>query len=204
MLVTKLLLQRRTRHLAQSAKAAFENSTVVRATVNSLEPTSPYRKLAEAMLDAFHKHNLVSTQIRLSAWLSQAAKASVLNLTSAAKTENSIIHLLAVSAVMVGFFGSLLGIFFVLTGKAPVTHAIGSAMIPLLLGISVSAPMFLGLFVLDIGNKKNMLSLNAFAIDMIKLFLATAQRVNYESLTTLTNQVLAPPNKEQERIEAKQ
>lgn len=206
MLVTKLLLQRRTRQLAQTAKNAFENSTVVRVTVNSLDAASPYRKLAEAMLDAFHKHTLVSTQIRLSAWLSQAARASVLSLTNAAKTENSVIHLLAMSAVLVGFFGSLLSMFFALTStdaRLVVSHSIGTALFPLLLGIAVSAPLFLGLFVLDIGNKKNMLSLNAFAIDMIKLFLATAQRVNYESLTILTNQVSAHQPKEQDRIEAK-
>lgn len=186
MFTVKLMTQLRITAMAKKAKTTFEHIKVVREATNLLDSQSPYRMLAESMLDAFHKHGMVSTQISLSGWLSQSVRAAISGLFDLNQTDNTLIKVIAVGAPIIGLFGSVCEISSILifSGASDIVISpyIGGALVMTIVGVGVSFPLFVGFYFLEKRNKSNLKAFKAFGNDMITLFLATANRMKYKPL----------------------
>jgi biopolymer transport protein ExbB len=166
---------------AQSkATTAFWEASSVRQGAETLEPSSPFRFIAEHGIDAARRHHGLRAHVDLNTWVTMGIHRAVERVQ--ARLQNGLAFLATVgsTAPFVGLFGTVWGIYHALTaigvaGQASIDRVagpVGEALIMTAIGLAVAVPAVLGYNWLVRRNKACMDGVRAFGNELHPVLLA--------------------------------
>jgi len=183
-LVTKLVAQSKMGGQGRHANQSFWSADTVRQGADTLQQGSPYRFIAEAALEATHKHHGLIGQVDLNTWVTQSIERAVATVHSRTQEGLAVLATVGSTAPFVGLFGTVWGIYNALvkigaSGQASIDKVagpVGEALIMTAIGLAVAVPAVLGYNWLVRRNKVAMDTVRAFGSDLHTVLLAAGAR----------------------------
>ena len=180
-LIAKLIAQSRMGGQGRAANASFWKADSVQQGARALQAGSPYRYIAEAALEATHKHGGLIGKVDLNTWVAQSIERAVGTVHSRTQEGLAVLATVGSTAPFVGLFGTVWGIYNALvrigvSGQASIDKVagpVGEALIMTALGLAVAVPAVLGYNWLVRRNKVAMDTVRAFGSDLHTVLLAT-------------------------------
>ena len=183
-IVTKFIAQSRLLKLAESTQASLRQSTSVRQAADALDPTSPFRFIAEKGLEASEQHRNLPNTVDFNAWVVMGLQRAMSHVQSRLQDQLAVLATVGSTAPFVGLFGTVWGIYHALvkigmSGQASIDKVagpVGEALIMTAIGLAVAVPAVLGYNWLIRRNKSVMEEVNAFGADVHAALLASVKR----------------------------
>ncbi|WP_430421682.1 MotA/TolQ/ExbB proton channel family protein [Methylibium petroleiphilum] len=182
-IVVKFIEQARLNRQAKLAAKSFWSAGSVRQGADTLEPTSPFRFIAEAGLEATKKHGGLFEHVDLNSWVTMSIQRAMERVQSRLQDGLAFLATVGSTAPFVGLFGTVWGIYHALTaigvaGQASIDKVagpVGEALIMTAIGLAVAVPAVLGYNWLVRRNKGSMEEVRAFGNDLHSVLLATSR-----------------------------
>ena len=151
-IVTKLLEQGRMGRQAKKADERFWNAGTVTAGAAQLDDGSPFRYIAEAGLEASHKHGGLHAKVDFADWVDLSIHRATERVQRRLSGGMSLLATVGSTSPFVGLFGTVWGIYHALTaigvaGQASIDKVagpVGEALIMTAIGLAVAVPAVLG------------------------------------------------------------
>jgi len=151
-IATKLLEQARLGRQAKQAAREFWSAGTVRAGAEQLPERSAFRFIAQAGLQAAHKHRGVHTRVDFNDWIDLALHRAAERVQRRLSAGLSLLATVGSTSPFVGLFGTVWGIYHALTaigaaGQASIDKVagpVGEALIMTAIGLAVAVPAVLG------------------------------------------------------------
>jgi biopolymer transport protein ExbB len=183
LIVTKFLAQGRMVKQGQAAQATFWKAGTIAQGVEALEAGSPFRFIAQAGLDATHKHDGLLGHIALNDWVTMSLQRATERVQSRLQDGLAFLATVGSTAPFVGLFGTVWGIYHALTaigvaGQASIDKVagpVGEALIMTAIGLAVAVPAVLGYNWLVRRNKAVLDEVRAFGADLHAVLLAQSR-----------------------------
>lgn len=172
---TKFFEQFKIGGAAAAAKETFWSAGSVKAGVETLSESSPFRYIAEQGVSATEKHaGSLTEHIEFSEWIALSVQRAIENVQSRLQDGLAFLATVGSTAPFVGLFGTVWGIYHALTaigiaGQASIDKVagpVGEALIMTAIGLGVAVPAVLGYNFLVRRNKIAMESVRAFGADL--------------------------------------
>jgi biopolymer transport protein ExbB len=178
--VVKLLEQSKTARQAKTAAQEFWNAGSVEQGAKKLEPSSPFRFIADSALNAIRKHDGLKGHIPLADWVSMSIQRAMDRVQSNAQRGLAVLATVGSISPFVGLFGTVWGIYHALTaigisGQASIDKVagpVGEALIMTAIGLAVAVPAVLGYNWLVRRNKVVLDDVRAFGQDLHAVIVA--------------------------------
>jgi biopolymer transport protein ExbB len=182
-IVVKFIEQAKLNRQAKLAAKSFWSAGSVRQGADTLEPTSPFRFIAEAGLEATKKHGGLFEHVDLNSWVTMSIQRAMERVQSRLQDGLAFLATVGSTAPFVGLFGTVWGIYHALTaigvaGQASIDKVagpVGEALIMTAIGLAVAVPAVLGYNWLVRRNKGSMEEVRAFGNDLHSVLLATSR-----------------------------
>ena len=183
-MVVKLLEQMKMGRQAQTVTSKFWGAGTVRQGTDALEPSSPFRFIAEAGLDASDNHNGLKRHIPLSDWISMNVQNALDRVQASSQGGLSFLATVGSTSPFVGLFGTVWGIYHALTaigisGQASIDKVagpVGEALIMTAIGLAVAIPAVLGYNWLVRRNKAVMDNVRTFSEELNAVIVGASAR----------------------------
>ncbi|WP_018912754.1 MotA/TolQ/ExbB proton channel family protein [Thiomonas sp. FB-6] len=151
-MVCKLLEQSWTWRQGRQAAAGFWQAADVAAATAALAPSSPFRRIAEAALQASSRHQGLHARVELADWMDLCLLRATDQVQRRLSSGLSLLATVGSTAPFVGLFGTVWGIYHALTaigisGQASIDRVagpVGEALIMTALGLAAAVPAVLG------------------------------------------------------------
>ncbi|MBU6440188.1 MAG: MotA/TolQ/ExbB proton channel family protein [Betaproteobacteria bacterium] len=151
-MVCKLLEQSWTWRQGRQAAARFWQAADVAAATAALAPSSPFRRIAEAALQASSRHQGLHARVELADWMDLCLLRATDQVQRRLSSGLSLLATVGSTAPFVGLFGTVWGIYHALTaigisGQASIDRVagpVGEALIMTALGLAAAVPAVLG------------------------------------------------------------
>lgn len=177
---TKLFEQFRLLRQAKKTKQ-FWAAPNVQEGINLLKPGSPFRYIAESGTDASRQHqSQMLEKIDLHTWVTESIQRAVGNVQNSLQTGLAFLAAVGSTAVYIGLFGTVWGIYHALTaigisGQASIDKVagpVGEALIMTAIGLAVAVPAVLCYNWLVRRNKVAMDEVRSFSSDLYAVLMA--------------------------------
>lgn len=183
-LAVKMLEQRKVSGFAKEAVDKFWNAGTVAQGAAALNQASPYRFIADAGMEATHKHGGLMGHIPLNDWISMSMQRSVDRVNREMQSGLSFLATVGSISPFVGLFGTVWGIYHALTaigisGQASIDKVagpVGEALIMTALGLAVAVPAVLAYNWLISRNKSVMDDVRGFGNDLHSVLLGSSAK----------------------------
>jgi biopolymer transport protein ExbB len=180
-LVVKLIEQSKIGRQAKAANQGFWSAGSVRQGADALEPTSPFRFIADSGIEASKKHGGLLEHVDLNTWVTMSIQRSMERVQSRLQNGLAFLATVGSTAPFIGLFGTVWGIYHALTaigvaGQASIDKVagpVGEALIMTALGLAVAVPAVLGYNWLVRRNKAVMDEVRAFGSDLHAVLLVS-------------------------------
>ncbi len=184
-LIVKWLEQAKMLRQAKAATQDFWSAGTIEQGAAALEPSSPYRFMADAASNAVKKHVGLMGHVDLNDWIAMGIQRAVDRIQSS--TQNGLAFLATVGSIapFVGLFGTVWGIYHALTaigisGQASIDKVagpVGEALIMTAIGLAVAVPAVLSYNWLVRRNKAVMDDVRAFSQDLHAVVLGSVKKI---------------------------
>lgn len=183
-IVTKFLEQSSLLKLAALAQASLQQHQNVRQTADALEPSSPFRFMAEKGMESVSQHQGLPDTVDINSWIAMSLQRAVSTVQSRLQDRLAVLATVGSTSPFVGLFGTVWGIYHALvkigmSGQASIDKVagpVGEALIMTAIGLAVAVPAVLGYNWLVRRNKSVMEEVNAFGADVHVALLASVKR----------------------------
>jgi biopolymer transport protein ExbB len=174
-ILTKFFEQFRLMGQAGAARKTFWNAGNVKAGIETLKPSSPFRYIAETGVSSTQKHEGNLTEhIDLNTWIDLSVRRAIENVQNRLQDGLAFLATVGSTAPFVGLFGTVWGIYHALTaigiaGQASIDKVagpVGEALIMTAFGLFVAVPAVLGYNFLVRRNKVAMETVRGFGSDL--------------------------------------
>jgi biopolymer transport protein ExbB len=181
---TKFAEQSKLQKMAKAAQANFWNSASVRQATDALDPTSPFRFIAEKGLEGASRHDGLLGSVDFNTWITMSIQRAMGTVQSRMQDGLAVLATVGSTAPFVGLFGTVWGIYHALvkigiSGQASIDKVagpVGEALIMTAIGLAVAVPAVLGYNWLVRRNKAVMEEVNAFGSDLHAVLLASVKK----------------------------
>jgi biopolymer transport protein ExbB len=188
LIIRKLLEQRQLAAQARRAGLIFAGPESLQIKTNRLVASSPFRQLTESGVTAAQRHGSLSSQVEMSAWLSQDISRSVGSLQMKTQDGLAVLATVGSTAPFVGLFGTVWGIYNALvtigiSGQASIDKVagpVGESLIMTALGLAVAVPAILGYNWLVRRNRVSMHGVKWFGSELHTLLLIDIEKSQRE------------------------
>jgi biopolymer transport protein ExbB len=151
-IITKLLEQARMNRQARQAESQFWGAGTVQSGSEQLADGSPFRYIAEAGLDASHKHAGLHAKVDYADWVDLSIHRATERVQRRLTRGMSLLATVGSTSPFVGLFGTVWGIYHALTaigvaGQASIDKVagpVGESLIMTAIGLAVAVPAVLG------------------------------------------------------------
>ncbi|CAB3961170.1 biopolymer transporter ExbB [Burkholderia aenigmatica] len=184
-MVTKFFEQYRANRRAKRADAQLWAAPSLAEGVQQLDPSSPFRFIAETAIEAGEHHDEVLLEaVDRNTWIDTSVERAVTNVSNRLQDGLAFLGTVGSTAPFVGLFGTVWGIYHALTaigvaGQASIDKVagpVGEALIMTAIGLAVAVPAVLGYNFLVRRNKAVMERVRAFGAQLHVVVLASGKR----------------------------
>ncbi len=183
-IVTKLLEQGRMLRQARKAENEFWPAGTLQTGADTLEPSSPFRFVAEAGLNASQKHSGLHAKVDFADWVDLSLHRATERIQRRLANGMSLLATVGSTSPFVGLFGTVWGIYHALTaigvaGQASIDKVagpVGESLIMTAIGLAVAVPAVLGYNWLLRRNTAVMDEVRDFSGELHSVLLATGQQ----------------------------
>ena len=180
-IVTKAVEQSRLLSAAKAANRQFWSAGSAQEGVKALQPSSPFRYIAESGVNATQHHEgTLVEQIDLNTWVTMSIQRSVEEIQGRFQGGLAFLATVGSTAPFVGLFGTVMGIYHALiaigiAGQASIDKVagpVGEALIMTAIGLATAVPAVLGYNWLVRRNKAAMEKVKNFSADLHSVLLS--------------------------------
>ena len=182
-ILAKLLEQARMARQARKAERSFWGAGTVKAGTETLADGSPFRFIAEAGMEASHRHAELHARVDYSDWVELSIHRASERVQRRLSNGMSLLATVGSTSPFVGLFGTVWGIYHALTaigvaGQASIDKVagpVGEALIMTAIGLAVAVPAVLGYNWLLRRNTSVMDEVRDFSNELHTVLLATGK-----------------------------